>query len=303
MLAESTMARQDRPLFGVAMIVVAVFLMSLQDAIIKYSSTDLSLWQIFVLRSAMAIPVLAVVGIGAGRGGRLMPRRPGWAALRSLALVQMYVCIYAAVPVLSLAVVAAAFYTGPLFITLLSGLVAGESVGRRQWLAVCLGFAGVLVILQPGTESFTAVAVLPVLSGFFYAVAAILTRTTCARETPMTLAMMLNMALLLTGLLATIVIATWQPAASYPFMLGPWTALDQASLSLIAVLAVLIVAIGVTLAQAYQAASPVLVATFDYSYLVFAALWSLIIFAEPPSAATLAGMAMIAGAGLIALRG
>ncbi len=302
MVSDATTVRRDRPLFGVAMIVIAVFLMSLQDAIIKYSSTDLSLWQIFVLRSALAIPVLGVLGLRAGGSGRLIPRHPGWAALRSLALVLMYVCIYAAVPVLSLAVVAAAFYTGPLFITLLSVLTAGEVVGPRRWLAVFLGFLGVLVILRPGTDGFTALAVLPVLSGFFYAVAAILTRTKCVHEAPMSLALMLNVALLLAGLLASVVIAVWQPAVVYPFMLGPWVPLEPSGLLLIGVLAILIVAIGMTLAQAYQTASPVVVATFDYSYLVFAAFWSLVIFAEPPSATTLAGMVLIAGAGLIALK-
>ncbi len=306
MSAVTTMIRQDRPVFGAAMIVIAVFLMSLQDAIIKFSSTELTLWQVFVLRSALAIPVLAALSMSSGRVGRLIPIHPGWAALRSVALVLMYVSIYAAVPVLSLAVVAAAFYTGPLFITLLSVLIGGESVGPRRWFAVSLGFLGVLVILQPGTDSFTALALLPVLSGFFYAVAAILTRTRCAQESPMSLALMLNVALLLAGLFATGAIGLYGPvaekAAAYPFLLGPWTDLDASGLLLIGVLTLLIVAIGVTLAQAYQAASPVVVATFDYSYLVFAALWSLIIFAEPPTGTTLAGMAMIAGAGMIALK-
>lgn len=306
MTATPVNTRNDRTLFGVAMIVIAVFLMSFQDAVIKLASTDLSLWQIFVIRSLIAMPVLLLIALASGSADRLLPRSPAWSLLRSLLLVAMYVCIYAAVPVLSLSVVAAAFYTGPVFITVLSVLIAGEPVGSRRWSAVMIGFIGVLVILQPGADGFTFIAVLPVLSGLFYALAAITTRMKCLGETPMSLALSLNVALFGVGALASIAILAWQPteveAGAYPFMLGHWAVMGNREWLVVALLAVLIVGIGITLAQAYQAAPPVVVATFDYSYLVFAGIWSYAIFSEPPTAATVLGMLLITGAGLMTVR-
>ena len=298
--------RPNRVLLGVTMIVASVFLMSLQDAIVKYASSGLPLWQIYVLRSLIAIPLLLAVAAWRRELDHLRPGLPGWVALRSLLLVLMYIFIYAAVPVLSLSVIGAAFYTGPLFISLFSALLIGEAVGPRGWLAVLLGFAGVLVILRPGTESFTYLALLPVLSGLFYALAAVTTRAKCPEESPLGLALALNLALFAMGALASL--AIWLRQASqaevsvYPFLLSPWVAMGPAEWGFVSVLAVLIVGIGVGLAKAYQAAPPVVVAAFDYSYLVFAAFWSLVIFADPPDGATLAGMAMIAGAGLLAVR-
>jgi len=303
-MADATgVARPDRVVLGATLIVAAVFLMSLQDAVIKYASAAL----IYVLRGALAVPCLLGLALAGGAGVPGSRGRPGrWTILRSMLLVAMYVALYATVPVLSLSTIAAAFYTGPIFITLLSALLIGEPVGRRGWLAVGLGFLGVLCILRPGSDAFQPVALLPVLSGLFYALAAIITRSRCQHESAVTLAIALNVALLVTGGLAGVALALVVPAdetvAAYPFLLGAWVAAGPQEWGLVAVLAVLIVGIGVGLAAAYQVAPPVVVATFDYSYLVFAALWSVLFFAEWPDGPTVAGMLLIVGGGLLVIR-
>jgi len=300
-------ARPDRVALGAALIIGAVFLMSLQDAVIKLASTGMPLWQIYVLRGVLAIPALAVVA--AVRGDRAVSWRRAlrpWTTLRAVLLVLMYVFMYAAVPVLNLSTIAAAFYTGPLFITLLSAVLIGEPVGRRRWLAVLVGFAGVLCILRPGLEGFQAAALLPVVSGLCYALAAIATRSRCQGEAPINLALALNLALLATGGLGSLGIALWQPSAiesaGYPFLLGGWAGMGGGEWGLAGVLAALMVGIGIGLAAAYQVAPPVVVATFDYSYLVFATVWSLTLFDEAPDGPTIVGMCLIAGAGLATVR-
>lgn len=296
--------RPDRAVLGAALIVGSVFLMSLQDAIIKYASTDLPLWQIYVLRSLIAIP--AIIGLAAVRSGisELLSRSlTPWPLLRSVFLVLMYLCIYAGVPVLDLSTIAAAFYTGPLFITLLSALLIGEPVSSRGWFAVALGFLGVLIILQPGTSAFTAIAVLPVLAGLFYAFAAIVTRSKCSDETPVTLAFSLNFALLIAGGVASFAILLWQPTQAqieiYPFLLKNWVYLGISEWVFVNLLATLIVGIGLGLAAAYQTAPPVIIATFDYSYLIFATIWDYTIFFKAPDAYTISGMLLISAAGFL----
>lgn len=304
--ATASDARRNRPLLGIALIVGAVFLMSFQDAVIKLASPGLPLWQIYVLRGLFAVPALGAAALTAGSPGLWRRALGRWPLARAGLLTLMYVALYASLPVLDLATVAAAFYTGPLFITLFSALLIGEPVRQRGWLAIALGFAGVLVILRPGSDAFSPLALLPVLSGLFYALAAIATRSRCAEEAPLALALSLNLVLLASGLLAGFAIALWQPAANgstvAPFLLGGWVTPGAAAWSTVALLAALIVGIGLTLAAAYQSAPPVVIATFDYSYLVFAALWSYVLFDSPPDGPTLAGMAMIAGAGLMVTR-
>ncbi|WP_337660390.1 DMT family transporter [Anderseniella sp. Alg231-50] len=305
MTTSSVTSRPDNPVTGACLIVFAVFLMALQDAVIKYASSDLTLWQLYVLRSLLALPVLAVIaGLKRTTPAVLASAAARWVTLRSCLLVLMYVSLYAAIPVLPLSTLAAGFYTGPLFIAILSAVLIGEPVSTRGWLAVATGFSGVLLIIRPGTDEFSLLVLLPVLSGLFYALAAILTRDRCQHDTPVALAISLNLVLLITGAAVSVVLFAWQPSGTVlpPFLSGPWAAMTLREWGLVMVLAVLIVGIGVGLAAAYQAARPVIVATFDYSYLIFSTMFGFLLFAETPDLATVTGMGLIAGAGLIVVR-
>ena len=291
---------KDNTVLGVAVIVATVFTMALADAVIKFASAAFPLWQIFVVRSLLAVPMLVVIAL-CTNAADIRPRSPPWAIARGLLLAFMYVAIYAAIPRLSLSVVAAALYTGPIFVALLSACVTGEKVGARGWAAVVLGFAGVLVILRPHTDAFSFYMLIPVIAGLFYALAAVITRAKCPNEKPQTLAVVLNLCILFVGLFATVIVA-WLPAglgAVYPFLLGGWIVMGAREWRLMALLACLIVVIGIGLAKAYQSAPPSVIATFDYTYLLFAAFWGFVFFAERPDSPTIAGMLMIALAGLL----
>ncbi len=305
MAASTAESRPDNAIKGACLIVFAVFLMALQDAIIKYASSDLTLWQLYVLRSLLALPVLVLIaGLKHHTKTTLAAATGHWVTLRSCLLVMMYVSLYAAIPVLPLATLAAGFYTGPLFIAILSAVLIGEPVGARGWLAVATGFAGVLMIIRPGTGDFSLLVLLPVLSGLFYALAAILTRDRCRHDTPVALAISLNLVLLATGAVVSLALLVWQPSGMLfpPFLAGSWTAMTWREWALIIVLAALIVGIGVGLAAAYQSARPVIIATFDYSYLIFSTIFGFVIFAETPDLQTVIGMGLIALAGLVVVR-
>lgn len=288
---------------GVIVITLTVFAMAFADAMVKYVSANFPLWQIYVVRSLVVIPVLAAISIL--RGGRqpMTLKSKGWSFLRGMLLAFMYIAIYAAAPVLSLSVIAAALYTAPLFIALFSALLIGEPVGLRRWIGIAIGFIGVLVILRPATDEFSLLTLIPIAAAMLYALAAVITRSKCSTETPIALAMAVNFSLLAMGLVATAVIALWQPTPAeesiYPFLLGYWVTMGAGEWGIIALLAALMVAISLGLAKAYQSAPPSIIATFDYTYLIFAAFWSFVIFSEVPDAATITGMVTIAAAGML----
>jgi drug/metabolite transporter (DMT)-like permease len=298
--------RENIPL-GVAVIVLTVFAMSFADAVVKYVSATFPLWQIYVVRSLVVIPILSAVPLFGPRPVSVSPGAKGWAFLRGLLLTLMYIAIYAAVPVLSLSVIAASLYTAPLFIALLSTLLIGETVGPRRWAAIVIGLLGVLVILRPATDAFSPLALIPVAAALLYAFSAIITRFKCADEPPMLLALALNFSLLSVGAAATAAIALWRPtpteASFYPFLLGYWVSMGPREWAIIVLLAALMVAISLGLAKAYQSAPPSIIATFDYCYLLFAAFWSFVIFDQAPDTPTILGMLMIACAGLLVVRG
>jgi len=306
-MVASVQQRPDRTTYGVTLVIIAVFLMSIQDTLIKHFSSELSLWQIFTLRGVMAVPLLIVAAFVTGRRREVISAAlQKWPVIRSAMLVLMLSGMYASLPFLSLSVVAAGLYTAPVFVTLLSAYAINEPVGTRGWIAIGLGFSGVLVILQPGTDAFSYWTLLPVLGGFLIALSNIITRSKCLSVSPAALTLSLQLGFLLAGVVFSAALLWWPlPQAlinSAPFVLDAWSGVSTSEWLLIAGLALFAIAISMTIAGAYQNAQPSVVATFDYSYLIFVVLWDYLFFATAPSLATTSGITLIVLAGFLVMR-
>ena len=206
----------DKTTLGIVLIVGSVFLMSFGDALVKYVGAELTLWQIFVTRSLVALPLLVVLLRAGGTLAAMRPKAVSWVSLRSLLLVAMWILFYAALPVLDLAVAAAALYTGPLFIALFQALLIREPVGLRRGAALLLGFAGVLIVLRPGSAAFSLTTLLPLAAAALYALAMIVTRQKCRDERPLVLSLGLTLAFLLAGVLASGALALWSRVRTAP---------------------------------------------------------------------------------------
>lgn len=296
----------DNVRLGVAAILATVLAMSLGDAAIKLLSTDFVLWQIFVLRSIIAIPlVIALIKIRS-RTASLLPQQPGWVALRSLMLASLWIAYYAALPHLALGVAAATLYTLPLFITLFAAIFLGDRVGPKGWSGVFLGFIGVLLILKPETGGFNAYAFLPLVAAILDSSAMILTRTKCRAENPLVLSLSLNFTFVLVGLLATLLVAisgeTADGTGGSSFISGEWASMGPREWIAMALLAIASLIASICVAVAYQVGPPATIATFDFAYVGLAGFWGILIFAEIPSATTIAGIGLIILAGILAVR-
>lgn len=288
-------------LTGPVAILCATALMAFQDALVQWLSSDLPLWQLFFLRSLLIIPFLAVLVVRSGKK-HLRAALDPWILIRSALIVAMYVCFYAALPVLDLSVVAAVYYTGPLFIVLFSALLLRERVTGTQVAALIVAFCGVLVVLRP-TEGFTLAALIPLASALLYALAAVATRGPVASANAWVLILSLNLVFVVVGGIGICILLIVQPDPSYPFLLSAWAALDLQNMATVAMLAAISIGIHVFLARAYQLGPTSVVAGLDFSYLGFAALWALILFGTVPNAPTVGGTLLIAAAGLWVVRG
>lgn len=305
-MSEVTPPLRDNTPLAVVAIVVTVFALALGDALVKGMSAGLTLWQIFTLRSIIVLPLLAAV-VRLHRGTvSLWPRRAGWSIARSLMLTCMWVAYYAALPHVDLAVAAAAYYTLPLFIALFAALFLGEPVGRTGWAAIAIGFAGVGLVLQPDAAGFSWFALLPVLAAVLYALAMILTRSHCRQENVFVLSLWLNLCMLAVGVAASGMLIVLKPAADAlahtAFLLGSWSAMGAGEWAAMGVMAAAIVIGSVGAAFAYQVGRSSTVATFDFAYVAFAAIWGVVLFAEVPSPRAVLGIVLIVIAGVVAVR-
>ncbi|AZC18364.1 hypothetical protein C4K40_2976 [Pseudomonas sp. CMR5c] len=288
---------------SIIIVVGSVFLLSVSDAIIKAASAQISLWQLNVIRSLLAVVMLAALVLLRNGKDSLWPQSPGWATFRGLLLALMWIAFYAALPFITLTMAALAIYTTPLFITLFSSIYLKERITPRKWFSIVLGFAGVLVTLNPTADDFSSYALLPILAAILYALAAVVTKGKCADEDAMVLAMVMNLVLLASGLLGSLLIAMAGPLepqqGQLRFLLGDWSYMQLADWTLMVLLAVLMVLVSTGIARAYQIGEPSIIGAFDYTYLVFAILWGVLVFEESMNARIVTGLVMILMSGFV----
>lgn len=294
--------RSDNLPLAVSVIIFTVLALSLGDALIKLTSGEFVIWQIFVLRSLLVLPVLLLYLWLKAPKALSTPTALGWTMLRSLMLVGMWVAYYLALPNLDLSIAAATYYTLPIFITLFSAIFIGDKISRLGWLAVVIGFIGVLLILRPKAGDFNFFAILPLLAAMLYALAMILTRTKCREVNPIMLSLALNATFIIVGTLAAFIISSSVSETKEGFLLAPWTTMGLMEWGSMALLAIAILIGSVGTAIAYQKAPPAIIGTFDFAYVGFAILWGLVFFAEVPDMLSLIGIFLIVSAGVLSLR-
>jgi len=167
-------------LVSVAFLLAGIVLLDFMGAVAKHLVERYPAQQISVARNLFGLlPTFAILlWEGRGRIGlhsiRLRQWRLGLARGLMVAVAQL--ALYGAYRHLELATVAVIAYSGPLFITMLAIPWLGERVGVWRWSAVLGGFAGVVLVIGPGTEVFTWFSILPAVAAFFYSNAMVLIR-------------------------------------------------------------------------------------------------------------------------------
>ena len=290
------------------LIIATALAISLQDLVFKLFRHDVTLWQIFALRGLLAVSLLLLFNrLRQDLKSFVVDAFGLWPLLRGLCLTMTFLAFYAALPFLSLSTVGAANYIAPVFVAILSAYAIGEPVGRLGRIGVGLGFFGVIVLLQPGTEAFSPFALLPVCGAGFYAVGHIITRTRCQNVSTQAMALSVNTMMCLAGLAVSAALVFAAPDTSLvenaPYILGQWSTLDQSDWLVLLLLAGFVVANSMMLAGAYKLAPPAIVATFEYSYLIFVVIWDALFFNVLPTPLSLTGIGMIVAAGLLVMRG
>lgn len=177
----------------------------------------------------------------------------------------------------------AIFACYPLIISVLSGPVLGEKVGWRRWLAVAVGFCGILVVLQPGRDVFTPEAALPFLAAAMFAAYGLLTRLVGREDSAMT--SFFWTAIWGAVCMTVLGLRTWEPIAPQDI---PW-------------LLILCVCAGCAhfmLIKAYELAEASALQPFSYTQLVWISIFGVVIFGETLAPHVAIGGAIVVGAGM-----
>ena len=303
-----TAARDSNPALAIMFIVLAMACISINDMLIKLLSGDYPLHQMVFLRSAIGIVFSLIVLKVEGGFGLLRTSQIWLHLLRGLCIVGANMAFFAAIAVMPLADATALFFVAPLFITILAIPFLGERVGARRLGAVVFGFFGVLVMLRPGAVAAEStqdwrILLLPIVAAFGYACMQILTRRLGVASKASAMAIYLQGTFVAVSLIFWVVAGDGRFAEglenkSAIFLLRAWTWPAEEDWPTFLLLGGMAAVVGYALSQAYRLADAATVAPFEYTALPLSIFWGWVMFGQFPDHRVLAGIAMIAVAGV-----
>lgn len=275
---------------------------SVNDMAIKFLSGDYALHQVILIRSLVGMSVVLALGLPFYGGlGALRTRRPVAQLLRGLCVVTSNLFYFVGLAALPLAYTSAVFFVAPLMITALSVPLLGEKVGPRRWLAVGVGFAGVLVMLRPAGGLGWAAA-LPLGSALAYALMHMMTRHLKATENALSLTFYTQAFFVVISASMGLGFGDGQHAAqsdaSLAFLFRGWIWPPVADWPVFLATGVGSAIGGLLISQAYRLGEAGLIAPFEYVAVPLAIFWGLVVFHEWPGTRDWWGIALICGAGL-----
>ena len=167
--ARAAPARADRPFRGIALILASTVFLGASDVTAKYLSATLPSIEIAWIRFLVFALIMVPAMLPGSPLFALRSGRPGLQVMRGVALLSSSLFFISGLRFLPIAEASATGFVAPLFVTALSIVFLGESVGVRRWLATAVGLIGVLIILRPGSSAFHPAAFFPIVSALAWA--------------------------------------------------------------------------------------------------------------------------------------
>ncbi|MCX8998338.1 DMT family transporter [Rhizobiaceae bacterium BDR2-2] len=268
---------------GPALMLVGMLMFSLNDAMGKWLVASYSVGQVLLIRSVAALVILAPFLWKAGLKPILSAEKPRMQAARVFFSTFEVFAFYYAVISLPLADVMTYWLAAPIYVAAASPFLLGERVGWRRWTAIAIGFAGVLIALNPSRAMFTPPAIVSILGTLAFAFMMISGRS--LRGTPDRTLVFFQLS---GALVAGLVVAPfdWRP-------LG-----EPGDVALMLLLGVVAMSAHMLVNRALKISDAATVAPLQYTLLLWAILFGWLFFGDLPKPAMLAGAALIVGSGL-----
>lgn len=269
-------------LAGILLMLLGDFLFALNDAMGKWLVASFSVGQVLLIRSIGAFVILGPMIARQGTGSLFRLERPGLQGLRVLMATADTALFYAAVAYLPLADVMTFYMAGPIYVAALSHLFLGEKVGWRRWMAIVLGFGGVVIALRPSSASLSLPSLFALVGSISFALNLILNRV--LRTTSDTS------------------LVTWQTLGALAvgglLSLQSWTTPTTLDLFAMLLLGIVSCAAHLMITRALKLAPASTLAPLQYSLLLWAVVFGLVFFGDVPDTQILLGSAVIVFAGL-----
>lgn len=270
------------PLLGIAMGVLAYALFSVHDASIKWLVEELPTWQVLFLRSAAISVACVVIGRRRLLEDALSTPRKGPLAFRGLLTMTAWICYFTASRSLPLAQMLSLYYAAPIMVTAMAAPLLRERVSGPRWISVLIGFIGVMVVTDPWGVALSLPTLLVLFAAVQWAYGVILMRQIARHESSLLQIFFVN----LVFVVGTGIVCLFQ-----------WQTPDLWQTALLILVAVFGGLAQFALFEAARHAPASVMASVEYTALIWAFVLGYLIWGDIPPITTFLGAGLILGAG------
>jgi len=282
MMASTALQTKDTTRLGILFMLLAVLMFSLNDVMGKWLVSTYSVGQLLLIRSLAALLILAPFIYRAGGRALFEIERPWLMVVRVCLTTLEVAAFYFAVAYMPLADAITFWMAAPIYVAALAPFLLGEHVGWRRWTAIGIGFVGVLIALQPSSDTLSAPALIGIAGSICFALMMVAGRA-LRNSSDIALVFWPTVGAGLFGAVTSLF--SWVPPSGFDF-------------ALLALLGVVAMVAHVFTNRSLILADAATVTPYQYTLLVWAVLFGWLFFNETPRTTTLIGAAFIVASGL-----
>ena len=287
---------------GIILILLAMMVFSVQDGIMKYIFSFVSLYEVYLIRTVVSFALILFYLKLTKRPIVFKTQYPLLTFCRVILFFFGFSSFYISLTVLPLGFATALFFVTPFLITIFAHFFLKEEIGIRRWSAIVVGFIGVYITLNPDFSNFNYLSLLPILCAFCYSLSMIIIKKTSDKDSVYTQTFTFYFGAMFFSIIFYFVIGDGQyntidhPASQFIFR--EWFVNLESSILFMVTTGVTATVAFLLLFTAYRIASPAVVSPFEYSILLWAPLIGWIYFEEIPSLNTVIGILIIVSSGI-----
>ena len=278
------MASKNNNPKGIILILLAMMVFSVQDSLMKYIYSFVSLYEVYLVRTLVSLVIMLLFLKLTKKPIVFKTQYPLLTFCRVILFFFGFSSFYISLTVMPLATATALFFVTPFLITILANLFLKEHIGPRRWGAVIIGFIGVYIVLNPDFRNFDYLSLTPILCAFCYSLSMIIIKKTSEKDSVYTQTFTFYFGAIIISSIFYFFIGDGQyNTSNHPasqFIFREWFENLEVSMLLMIFTGFTASAAFLLLFTAYSIASPAVVSPFEYSILLWSSLSGWIFFDE-----------------------
>jgi len=282
---------------GIILILIAMFVISIQDAIMKFIYSSTSLYEVYFIRTLVGFLIIVLFLKITNKPIIIATHYPFLTTCRVVLFFFGFSSFYVSLTIMPLATATALFFVSPFLMTIFAKFFLKEQIGLRRWLAVIVGFIGVYTILNPNFDNFNYLSLTPVFCAFCYALSMIIIKITSVKDNVYSQILQFNIGAIIFSLIFYFLIGDGQyntiDHPAYQFIFQKWFSDPTTTLPYLIAIGFIAAISFILIFTSYRIASPAVISPFEYSIMIWASFYGWIFFDEIPDLKTIIGMFLI----------